>query len=370
MTQSNSNRRQFIGRSLAASASVGAAIAAPRVLTASRSGNRPVILGQQEYQYTFVHNWAKLPDKYTWQTTHNVAVDSAGLVYVIHEGRADQPDHPSVFVFDEAGTFVRAFGNQFQGGGHGIEVRMEGGEEFLYIAAYQQVKSIAKLTLTGEPVWQKYAPMDSGVYAANEDTERTKAWGRDRFMPTNFAFLPFDETHHGDFFLADGYGSFCIHRYDKDGNWKSHFGGPGDQPGKFNTPHGLWIDNRGDTLSLVVTDRANNQIQVLSLDGAHQSTHTDFGLPANVDLLGDVMLVPELLGRVSLVGRDFTLLAKLGDDRKRIQDDSKHSIRQNSAQWNDEKFVHPHDACFDPQGNIYVAEWVQSGRISKLEKVG
>ena len=34
---------------------------------------------------------------------------------------------------------------EFQGGGHGIEVRDEGGEEFLYVCAYQQVKSFAKI---------------------------------------------------------------------------------------------------------------------------------------------------------------------------------------------------------------------------------
>jgi hypothetical protein len=37
--------------------------------------------------------------------------------------------------------------------------------------------------------------------------------------------------------------------------------------------------------------------------------------------------------------------------------------------WVSGKFLHPHDACFDPAGNIYVAEWVQTGRITKLRKV-
>ncbi|MGC6425875.1 MAG: peptidase, partial [Akkermansiaceae bacterium] len=35
----------------------------------------------------------------------------------------------------------------------------------------------------------------------------------------------------------------------------------------------------------------------------------------------------------------------------------------------DGKFVHPHDACFDPEGNIFVAEWVSTGRVTKLRKV-
>jgi hypothetical protein len=37
--------------------------------------------------------------------------------------------------------------------------------------------------------------------------------------------------------------------------------------------------------------------------------------------------------------------------------------------WVDGKFVHPHDACFDLNGNILVAEWVRTGRITKLEKI-
>ena len=31
--------------------------------------------------------------------------------------------------------------------------------------------------------------MKAGVYAAGEDTQPEKIWGRDRFLPTNFAFL-------------------------------------------------------------------------------------------------------------------------------------------------------------------------------------
>ena len=51
-----------------------------------------ILLGEGEHQYEITHHWAKLPDKYTWQTTHNVAVDSQNRLYVIHEGRADQTE--------------------------------------------------------------------------------------------------------------------------------------------------------------------------------------------------------------------------------------------------------------------------------------
>ena len=38
----------------------------------------------------------------------NVAVDAANNLYVIHEGRENLKDHPSIFVFDAKGKFMRA----------------------------------------------------------------------------------------------------------------------------------------------------------------------------------------------------------------------------------------------------------------------
>ncbi|MDF1815815.1 MAG: hypothetical protein P1V20_26690 [Verrucomicrobiales bacterium] len=328
--------------------------------------NKASIIGEGGYRYEVIHDYAKLPDKYSWQTTHNVAVDKDGLLYVMHEGRADQPDHPSIFVFDPEGKFVRAFGNSFQGGGHGLEVRTEGNEQFIYATGYQQVKTFNKMTLTGEMVWEKYAPMDSGVYAPNEDTKREKIWGRDRFLPTNFAFLD-----DGGFFLADGYGAWCIHRYDKDANWVSKFGSMGTKDGEFRLPHGLWIDDRGDgEPSLAVCDRSNNRVQWFDLDGNHQKTMNDFYLPANIDVLGDTMLIPDLSARITLLDKDNNRI-QLGEDpawREEVLKDKK-AMRKNPSAWEAGKFVHPHDACFDPAGNIYVAEWVDTGRISKLRKV-
>src|SRR5439155_12944523 len=113
-------------------------------------------------------DWLKLPDKYTWQTTHNIAVDRDRFIYVIHEGREEQKDHPSIFVFDPEGKFVRAFGSQFQGGGHGLEVITEGKDQFLYVTGYQQLKNFAKLTLDGELIWERRAPMASQLYPTGE----------------------------------------------------------------------------------------------------------------------------------------------------------------------------------------------------------
>jgi hypothetical protein len=363
LTMNSLPRRQFLQTTAAATST---AFFAPNILRANSNNSAETVIGQGEHTYKVVHQWAQLPDKYTWQTTHNVAVDKANNLYVIHEGHENKKDHPSIFVFDPNGKFIRAFGSQFQGGGHGIEVREEGGTEFLYVAAYQKVKAIAKMTLTGEVVWQQRAPKESKKYEG-ETYDDAKVWPkgspRDLFLPTNFAFLD-----DGGFLLADGYGAFLIQRYDKDGKWVSCFGGEGPGQGTFNTAHGLWVDKRDPNHPMiVVTDRAHDTLQRFTMDGKYIDTLTGFGLPANIDTRGKLMLVPELKARLSILGPDNQVVAHLGADVERITADG--GIRNDEKKWLDGKFVHPHDACFDNDGNIFVAEWVATGRITKLIKV-
>ena len=183
-------------------------------------------------------------------------------------------------------------------------------------------------------------------------------------MPTNFAFL-----NDGGFLLADGYGAWCVHRYDKSGNWLSKFGSPGKGKGTFNTPHGIWIDRRSGRGELVVVcDRGNHTLQYLTLEGKYLSTLKGYGLPANLDTFKNIMLVPELHARLTLLGNDNKVIARLGDDVKGVVK-QKNVDRGKPKTWVNGKFVHPHDACFDNQGNIIVAEWVATGRVSRLKKV-
>jgi hypothetical protein len=357
-TAASVTRRRFLA------ASCTATLTAPHVITAAKGSDSSVV-GEGAHRFQVNHQWAQLPDRFQWQTTHNVAIDRNQNLYVIHEGDATRKEHPAIFVFDESGRYVRSFGKQFQGGGHGIEVREEEGEEYLYVCAYQHLKTFAKLSLTGEVVWQKHAPIKAGGYAQGEASNPQKVWGRDRFMPTNFAFLP-----DGDFLLADGYGSWRIHRYDRDGNWKYTFGGPGEKPGQFNLPHGIWFDERpGRDPLVVIADRAHHTLQYVTLEGNHVETLSGFGLPANLDTHGELLLVPELYARVSLLDKDNQVVARLGDDVQRIRNDNNFAIRRDEKRWQAGRFIHPHDACFDQAGNIFVAEWVASGRITRLQRL-
>jgi hypothetical protein len=175
----------------------------------------------------------------------------------------------------------------------------------------------------------------------------------------------------GGFYVGDGYGSHYIHQYDKNARWVRTWGGKGTEHGKLQTPHGLWLDNRpGREPSLIVADRANARLEYFSLDGRYLSTINDVLFPAHFDIRGDVLLVPDLHARVSLFDKDNKPIVHLGDDaawRKKVLDGFK--VRAKPDEWLPGKFVHPHDACFDRDGNIFVVEWVQTGRVTLLRRV-
>ena len=93
--------------------------------------------------------------------------------------------------------------------------------------------------------------------------------------------------------------------------------------------------------------------------------------PADIDTRGDLMLVPDLHARITILGKDNQVVAQLGDDPTWLKKvlANNFAMRKQPARWKSGKFIHPHDACFDHDGNIYLAEWVAIGRISVLKKV-
>jgi hypothetical protein len=185
-------------------------------------------------------------------------------------------------------------------------------------------------------------------------------------MPTNISFHP----SNGDFFVADGYGAYVVHVYDKDANYKSTFGKEGKENGQFNLPHGVWTDNRkGREPTIVVADRVNHRLQWFTPDGKHLESVGDLLLPANVDTFGELMLVPELQARVTLLDAENKVVARLGDDAAWRENVMKMEARKTPETCPAGKFLHPHDACFDADGNIFVAEWVATGRITRLRRL-
>jgi hypothetical protein len=78
------------------------------------------------------------------------------------------------------------------------------------------------------------------------------------------------------------------------------------------------------------------------------------------------MVVPDLFARVTLMDRNDKIITHLGDDS---QSDYMRTRKLSRDHFQSGKFVCPHSACFDHAGNIYVVEWVEVGRVSRLQKV-
>jgi hypothetical protein len=92
--------------------------------------------------------------------------------------------------------------------------------------------------------------------------------------------------------------------------------------------------------------------------------------PAHFDIRGTELLVPDLHARVTILDKDNQVITHLGYDpewTKTVLDGFK--MRGTPEKWQPGKFVHPHDACYDKDGNIFVVEWVPTGRVSFLRRV-
>ncbi|MCA9070327.1 MAG: peptidase [Planctomycetaceae bacterium] len=351
----NLSRREFTKTALVGTAAV---LGTPMILTAKKTEAKTAIVGEGEHRYECHHNWGTLPNGHEYGgASHGTAVDKQGRIYITHHGGPG-----SIFVFDEDGKFIKSMGEvhrtRTQGVGHGIDIREENGQEFLYLSPNNPAFGFAKTDLNGEIVWQKdrkTIEKDSGKYAKGA-----------RFNATNVNFNP-----DGGYYLGDGYGSGWIHHYDKNDKYVSSFGGTGTADGKFRTPHGQWLDDRDGTPKIVVCDRANARLQWFDLEGNFLKKMDGFLFPADIDIQGDIMLVPDLHCRVTLLDKDNKVLAQLGDDAewRKLALSNGFKMRSQPDQWKPGKFVHPHDACFDKDGNIFVAEWVKTGRVTKLSKV-
>lgn len=345
------SRRAF----LAAGTGAVAAGLAPAILGAEdKAGTRPPVIGNGEFRYECRHHWGELPERFEWYVTHGVTIDRDGMVYIKQRGRVDS-GADTILVFDPDGKFVRSFGAEFCGGGHGIDIREEDGQEFLYLCDTYN-RQVVKTDLNGEWVWKLRYPREPGVY------QEVK-----QFSPTNVCFAP-----DGGFYVGDGYGSHYIHQYDRHAGWVRTWGGAGVEPGKMKTPHGLWLDERpGRAPSLVVADRANARLQYFSLDGQHLSFIEGMSFPANIDTRGEVMLVPDLHARITLLDENNQLITHLAYDpawtEAVLADNFK--LRTQPERWEAGRFIHPHDACFDRDGNIFVTEWVEPGRVTLLRRV-
>lgn len=307
------------------------------------------ITGSGEHVYEVHHDWLTPPPSIKWGDTHGLALDSHGHIYVAHTVHPSSVGSDAVLVFDQKGKFMRSWGSEFRGGAHGLDLRKEGSEEFLYHCDINR-RLVVKTDLSGKTIWQKGMPTQPGVY------KDEKQW-----CPTNVAFAP-----NGDIFVGDGYGSSYIHRFTKDGEYVALVCGPGDKPGQVSCPHGLWVDTRDHDPKLIVADRGNRRIQVMTLEGKHLGFVTEgIRMPCHMHFnRHKELLVPDLQSVVTILDKDNKPVVHLCDgDPSNLRD----APRENFLPG---KFIHPHSAIWiNPHGDIVVAEWVPIGRVTLLKRV-
>lgn len=309
--------------------------------------DKPIILGSGSHKYQWVPDWLVPPSDIKYGDTHGLCQDAKGRIYLSHTVHSTSQSPNGVCVFDEKGKFLTSWGPEFKGGSHGLDIRKEGKEEFLYHCDTNR-RVFSKTTLDGKTIWEQGLPKEAGVY---DD--------KHAFIPTNIAFSP-----NGDFYVADGYGSSYIHQYDIKGNYKKTFGGPGSEPGQVQQPHGIWLDNRGKNPLLAVADRANRRIQYFDLDGKSVGMVTEgMRLPCHFSIRGKEMLVPDLQSIVTVLDEDNRVIVALGDG------DPTDLRGHPRSDFIPGKFIHPHDAIFLRNGDILVAEWVPIGRVTLLRRV-
>lgn len=269
------------------------------------------------------------------------AVDRAGNVYI----STDTPR--GILVFGPDGKFLRCFGPSMI---HGLHLQSEADGEYLY-AARPTAHEVTKIKTDGTVCWTMGYPEGAGIYA-----------GAGEFNPTNVVAL-----RDGTIFVADGYGKNFIHKFDKNRKYVKSFGGPGGNPaeeGKFHRCHGLAVDTRGRAPMLIVCNRESGRVEQWDTDGSLVKVlHRGLRMPAAAHVRGDYVAIAELQGRVTVLGRDNSIIAQPGDNP---QEKQRANFGLEPSQWTEGIVNSPHAVAFDRKGNLIVSEWSKFGRVLKF----
>ena len=300
-------------------------------------------------EFTAVADWLKLPEgRQNLGNMHgDVAVSSAGEVYV-----SVQDPTAGVQVYAPDGKFLRNVPNA-PSDFHGFVIRRHDDGEFLY-GATMRGQTVVKMALNGTIV------MTIGSSSIPDQFKTKNA----RSGQLAMILTGVDVAPNGDIYVADGYASDYIHRFDRSGKYLSSFGGKA-APYSFNTLHKLAIDTRFSPNRLIAVDRANNRVVHMSLTGEFLGVVArDLLLPAAVVISGDNAVIGELTGRV-------TLLDKAGNVVTRVGANTEQGVGTNKippAQWKTGLVLSPHGVALNDKGDLFVAEFNSFGRVHRFNK--
>jgi hypothetical protein len=338
-------RRQFCG---VAGATVLAALAGAKAEAHSGISNLTggvMQTGNGEWTYQVIPEWGKLPAGKNFGGTHGgIATDKAGHVYISTQSET------GVLVYSPDGALLKTIAGEYPEV-HSMVYAEENGEEYFYTTVQKGTPKenwlFVKMKTDGTVVQKITAPPEAGFKTPNE-------WRLTAAVP----------GPDGSILIANGYGDSRLFKFDKKGNYQASYAGKGNTDGMFDCNHGLAVDTRYDQPLLLVCDRENRRLCHFDFDGKFVRTLTQhLRRPCQVSFHGDHVVISELEGRVTILDKDNVPVAFLGDNPQK-------------AQWANYKlqpgdiatttFSAAHGCHIDKDANIYVSDWNQTGRVTKL----
>lgn len=306
--------------------------------------NNPVY-GHNKMTYTLNTEWGNLNRSQTpVNDCHEMVQDSKGRIVLLTNETKN-----NIIVYNTSGKLIESWGHQFPGA-HGLTIQHNGKEDFLFITD-TNTHQVFKTTMDGKILLTINAPKDVPAYAKAE-----------AFVPTETTVL-----ENGEFYIADGYGAQHIMHYDEKGNLKNVFGGRGEGEAHFDNAHGICVDKRNGTTTLLITDRTRNAFKRFSLEGKLIETiHLPGACVCRPVIKGDYLyaavlrspsLDNEKSGFITILDKDNKVVSNLGGSEPTYV----NGILQPMSQV-EKILVHPHDVCVDNEGSVYVAQWA-SGKV-------
>lgn len=296
--------------------------------------------GHNEMKFKLNTKWGALnPVKTPVNDCHEMIEDSRGRIILLTNETKN-----NIIIYNKSGRLLTTWGTEFPGA-HGLTLQANGNEDFLFITDTNR-HQVYKTTLDGKIVLTINPPADIPDYQ-NKNT----------FIPTETAVLP-----NGDFYIADGYGAQHILHYDEHGNLKNSFGGRGVGDEYLDNAHGICIDTRHHTHTLLITDRTRTAFKRFSLEGKLlEVIHLPGACVCRPVIKGDylyaaVLRSPNLnsinSGFITILSKDNQVVSNLGGTAPKYVNGQLQPMAQS-----EKILIHPHDVCIDDEGSIYVAQW-------------
>ena len=296
--------------------------------------------GSEGHRYITIPGWGAMPEGEHIGPLHgDLTLDKAGNVYVATLGS------PGIVKFDRFGRFVRKLRDGLQGM-HSLTTVEEKGKEFIWGSQLKANRAV-KFDLVGNVVAtlpnEKTGKLEGGMGGLTE-----LLVGPD-----------------GDLYFFMGYGSKKIHRLKSDGTHVKTVGGGGTGDLQFKACHGAALDTRFDPPRLLVCDRDGRRMMHFSLDLEWIGLYGPQPLrrPADVDVQGDYAVVGDIEGRAVLMDKEGKIVSTLLDNPNKKQWATNGIPAEN---LHDSGFSAPHGIKWGPQGQIYVTEYSNAGRMIAL----